>query len=79
MNFKLDDDSVDKIYDIFEHIEEKLGIDLNNCMYERKGEVYLKTIVSDKTLFEKDSKTNIIPNEKTKCKCNAILQTQSVY
>ena len=34
MNFKLDDDdddSLDKIYDTFEHIGEKLGIDLESC------------------------------------------------
>ena len=53
MNFKLDDDSLDKIYDIFEHIGEKLGIDLNNFIYESKGEEYFKTIPSDETLFEK--------------------------
>ena len=34
MNFKPDDDSSDKIYDIFEYIEEKLKIDLNNFTYE---------------------------------------------
>ena len=30
MNFNLDEDSLDKVYDIFGHTEEKLGIDLNN-------------------------------------------------
>ena len=47
MNFKLDDDSLDKIYDIFEHIEEKLDIGLNSFVYESNGEEYLKTTVSD--------------------------------
>ena len=47
MNFKLDDDSFDKIITIFEHIEEKIRIDLNNFTHESKGEEYLKTIVSD--------------------------------
>ena len=79
MNFKLDDDSFDKMYDIFEHIEEKLGIDLNNFTYESKGEEYLKTIVFDETCFRKDSKTNTIPNENTKYKCRVLLQMQSVY
>ena len=43
MNFKLDDDySLDKVYDIFEHIEEKLGIDIESCLYEdKRGEDYL--------------------------------------
>ena len=38
MNFKLDDDSLDKVYDIFVHIEEKSGIDLSNYIYESKDE-----------------------------------------
>ena len=66
MNFRLNgDDSLSKVYDIFEHIQEKLGIDLNNFMYESSGEEYLKTIVSDETYFRKnkDDKINIIPNE----------------
>ena len=50
MNFKLDDNSLDKIYGIFEHIEKKkLKIDLNNFTYESKSEEYLTTIVSDET------------------------------
>ena len=73
MNFRLDDNSIDKICDIFEHIEEKLGIDLKSCFYEEKrGEKYLKTIVvSDETCFRRnrDNKTNIILNENTKSNC----------
>ena len=81
MNFKLDDNSLDEIYDIFEHTEEKLGIDLNNFTYESKGEEYLKTIVPDETCFrkDKDNKTNIIPNKNTKYNCRVLLQLQSVY
>ena len=48
MNFNLDDNSPNKIYDIFEHIQEKLKIDLNNFTYESKGE-YLKTIAFNET------------------------------
>ena len=68
MNFKLDDDSSDKIYDIFEYIEEKLKIDLNNFTYESKGKEYLTTIVSNETCFikDKDKEINTIPNENTK-------------
>ena len=63
MNFKLDDDySLDKVYDIFEHIEEKLGIDIESCFYEdKRGEEYLKTTVSNETFL----KDNIIPKENT--------------
>ena len=53
MNFKLDDDSFDKMYDIFEHIEEKLGIDLNNFTYESKGENILKQLCLMKHALEK--------------------------
>ena len=38
MNFKLDDDSLDKICDIFEYIERKLETDLNNFTYESEGQ-----------------------------------------
>ena len=81
MNFKLDDDSLHKIIDIFEYIEEKLKIDLNNFTFESKGEQYLKTKVSNETCFrkDKDNKTNIIPNENTKYNCRVLLQLQSVY
>ena len=81
MNFKLDDNSLDKIIDIFGHIEDKLRIDLNNFTYEGKGEECLKTKVSDETCFRKDKdiKTNIIPDENTKYKCRVILKIQSVY
>ena len=63
MNFKLDDDySLDKVYDIFEHTEEKLGIDIESCFYEHKrGEEFLKTTVSNETFL----KDNIIPKENT--------------
>ena len=76
-----DDDSLDKAYDILIDIEERLGIDLNNFMYESRGEEYLKTIVSDETCFRKskDNKTNIIPNENTNYICGVLLQIQSVY
>ena len=78
MTFKPDDDFIEKFYDIFEHIEEKLGIGLNSSVHESRGEEYLKTTVSDKILFEKDNETNIIPNERVKYKCNVTLQIQSV-
>ena len=41
MNLRLDNDSLDKIYDIFGYIEKKLKIVLNNFTYESKGEEYL--------------------------------------
>ena len=69
ISFKSDDNSLKKIYDFSEHIEKKLGIDLNNFTYESKCEDYLKTIVSDETCFIKDNKTKIIPNENTKYNC----------
>ena len=75
---RLDDDSLDKVFDIFVHIEEKLGIALNDFTYENKGEEHLKTIVSDETCF-RENKDNIIPSENTKYTCRVLLQIQSVY
>ena len=77
MNFKLDDGSLNKMYDIFGHIEEKLKIDLSDFTYESKGEEYLKIRVSNETCFRKN-KDNIIPNEKTKRDCRGLSQIQSL-
>ena len=66
MSFKLDDDSIYKIIDIFDCIKKKLKFDLDNYLYEyRRGEEYLKTIVSNETCFrkDKDKEINTIPNE----------------
>ena len=79
MNFKLDDDSQGKIYNIFWHIEEKLKIDLSDFTYVSEGKEHLKTKVSSETYFTKNNKNNIIPNENTKYKCRVVLQIQSVY
>ena len=69
-----------KVYDIFERIEEKLSIDLNDFAYESSsGDEYLKITVSDKTLVEEDSNPNIIPGERIKYICNVALQIQSIY
>ena len=68
MNLRLDHDSLDKAYDIFEYIEKKLDIGLNNYTYESKGEEYLKTTVSHGTCFinNKGNKTDITPNKNSK-------------
>ena len=81
MNFRLNDDLLDKAYDILTDIEEKLRVDLNNFIYESRGEKYLKTIASDETCFKKnkDNKTNMIPNENSKYTRRVLLQIQSVY
>ena len=82
MNFKLDDNSLVKIIDIFDYIEKILNIDLYHYSYDdNNGITYFKTKVSDETCFrkDKDKTTNTIPNEKTKYNCRAFLQIQSVY
>ena len=49
MNFKLDDNLICKVYDIFERIEEKLNIGPSSSfVYESSsGDEYLKTTASD--------------------------------
>ena len=85
MNFKLDDNSLGKITDIFDNIGKILNIDLYHYSYdENNGITYLKTKVSDEKCFrtDKDKATNTISNEKTKYNCISIrvlLQIQSVY
>ena len=82
MNFKLDDNSLVKIIDIFDYIEKILNIDLYHYSHDdNNGITYFKTKVSDETCFrkDKDKTTNTIPNEKAKYNCRALLQIQSVY
>ena len=77
MNLKLDDNSLEKIIDIFDHIRKILNIDLDNYIYEDKqDDIYLKAKVFDETCFrkDKDKTTNTIPNEKTKYNCRVLLQ-----
>ena len=43
MNFVISDDLVDRVDNIFSHIEEKLGIALQECIYKSEFNQYLKT------------------------------------
>ena len=82
MNFKADDNLLEKIIDIFDYIGKILNIDLDNYMYEdKKGDTYFKTKVSDETCFRKDKVKTVdtILDEKTKYNCRVLLQIQSVY
>ena len=82
MNFDLDDNSLGKVIDIFDHIGKILNIDLYHYSYDdNKGIAYLKIKVSDEACFrkEKDKTTNTIPNEKTKYNCRVFLQIRSAY
>ena len=99
MNFKINDELSDKIYqrlsNIFEHIEEKLNITLNDFKFEKKGDSYFKIKVTDETCFKENIKPNLIlkegkvtskesdanfsPKENVVNTCRALLQTKSVY
>ena len=99
MNFKINDELRDKIYqgltNIFEHIEEKLNITLNDFTFEKKGESYFKIKVTDETCFKeninptsilkegkvtpKESDVRFIPKEDVMYTCRALLQIQSVF
>ena len=77
MNFKLDDNSLEKITDIFDHTGKVLNIDLDHYLYDgNNGITYLKTKVSNETCFKKgkDKTVNTILYEKTKCNCRVLLQ-----
>ena len=53
INFKSDNNSLEKNIDIFDHIGEILKIDLDHYFYEdMRGEVYFKAKVSDETFLE---------------------------
>ena len=79
IDFKLDDDSLFKACDIFEHIAEKKDIAFNGITYESKGKEYIKTKVNDETCFRVDSKSIATPKENIKYTCIALLQIQSSF
>ena len=82
MNFVLDDDSVDKIISIFECIEKKIKIGMNNYFYESGENTYLKTKTYRRTCFNKKGckDTNIVvPDKNIKYECKPLLQIQSIY
>ena len=62
MNFKITDELSDKIYqsleNIFEHIEKKLDIALNDFTFEKKDESYFKIKVTDEPCFKENIKPN---------------------
>ena len=65
MNFKINNDehsdkSYQKLENIFEHIEEKLGIALNDFMFEKMGVSYFKLKVNDETCFKEKIKPTLI-------------------
>ena len=63
MNFKLNDNSLKNIIDLFDHIGKILNIDhaLDHYLYDdNKGITYLKTKVSDETFLEKTKIKQII-------------------
>ena len=99
MNFKINDELSDKIYqrlaNIFEHIEEKLNITLNDFTFEKKGERYFKIKVTGETCFKenikptlilkegkvtsKESEANFAPKENVMHIRRTLLQIQSVF
>ena len=99
MNFKINDELSGKIYqsleNIFEHIEKKLDITLNDFTFEKNGENYFKIKETDETCFKenikptlilkegkarsKESDVNFIPKENVMYTCRALLQIQSVF
>ena len=82
MNFVVDDDDlIDRINDIFKHIEEKLEIASQQCFYQSRMNRYLKTKLYKRTCFNKKGCRNIhiVPNKNTKYECKPSLQIQSIY
>ena len=99
MNFKINDEHSDKIYqaleNIFEDIDKKLDIALNGITFEKKGESYFKTKVTDERCFKeniksnpilkegkvitKENDANFIPKENVMYTCRVLLQIQSVF
>ena len=73
--FILDDDSSEKIIEIFEYIEDKIGFDVNYYNYNGKHGECFKTEVTNKTCFtESNDKTyNTLPIRGTNYNCKILL------
>ena len=80
LRFMLESKLEDKFYDILENIKEKSNIANIDYVYvsPTKGDEYLKTTVSDNTLFDIDN-SRIISSRDVKFLCNVLLQIQSVF
>ena len=100
MNFKINNDehsdkSYQKLENIFEHIEEKLSIVLNDFTFEKMGGSYFKMKVNNETCFKenikptltlkegkvtpRESDANFTPKENVMYTCRVLFQIQSVF
>ena len=81
INFVINDNLVDKINDIFNNIEEKLDIALENPIYKSEFNHYLKTKIYKTTCFNKKGCNDdyIVTNKNTKYECKPLLQIPSIY
>ena len=81
VTFVIGDDLVDKINDIFNHIEEILGLALEDPIYKSQFNHYLKTKIYKRTCFKKKGceGDHILPNKNTKYECKPLLQILSIY
>ena len=81
MKFALDNDLVYNIMNIFEYIEKKLEIDLQEYIYYNGKDDYLNAKIYKRTRFNKKGckGTSINPGKNTKYECKPLLQIQSIY
>ena len=74
-------DLVDRINNVFRHIEEKLDIVLQDSIYKSEINHYLRTKIYKRTCFNKKGckDIHIVRNKNTKYECKSILEMQSIY
>ena len=82
MNFVIDDDGlINRINDIFEHIEEKLDTVLQDPIYKSEINHCLRTKTYKRTRLNKEGCKNIhiVPNKNIKYEWKPLLQIQAIY
>ena len=82
MNFVIDDDGlINRINNIFKHIEEKLDIVLQECFYQSEFNCYLRTKTYNRRRLNKKGCKDIhdVPNKNITYECKPLLQVQSIY
>ena len=81
MNFNLHNDLLEEFCDVFSNIEDKLGFEINDFIYDNRREPRFKTKVTDNTCFRKnkDIEENNIPWYKTDYNCKIIIKIESVF
>ena len=81
MNFNLNDALLDKIYEIFSDIEEKLNFEIKRFTHDNGHGEFFKTKLTDKNCFirNNDIEENSIAQRNTDYNCKLLVKIESAF